>query len=175
MDASVFLRAVEVSDADALFPLIYQTGVTSTICWDGPKSFEDYREGLRKREMEVKDGFTHLFTIVERSTGRQVGSIDIRPYNHPYLSDMGLWIGMPFQGKGYATEAIRQIAAYGFEKLRMEKIEAKIFVGNIASRRAFEKNGFQLEGTIRKGVHKAGEYIDEWLFGLTREDFARQN
>jgi ribosomal-protein-alanine N-acetyltransferase len=83
---------------------------------------------------------------------------------------MGLWIGTPYQGKGYGTEAVQQILQYGFTKLEMQKVEAKIFVGNTASRKAFEKCGFQLEGTIRRCEMKRGEFIDEWLFGILREE-----
>jgi RimJ/RimL family protein N-acetyltransferase len=83
---------------------------------------------------------------------------------------MGLWIGPPFQGKGYATSAVKRILKYGFETLGMQKIEAKIFVGNIASRRVFEKCGFQLEGTIRRAEIKRGKFVDEWLFGILKEE-----
>jgi hypothetical protein len=58
-----------------------------------------------------------------------------------------------------------------FWRLTLEKIEATVFVGHWASRRIFEKNHFILEGTIRKAVQKRGEARDEWLFGITREDY----
>jgi hypothetical protein len=47
---------------------------------------------------------------------------------------------------------------------------AGVFVGNHASRRIFEKNGFQLEGTRRRAVRKRGRFVDEWLSGLLREE-----
>ena len=55
-------------------------------------------------------------------------------------------------------------------QLRLEKLEATVFVGNVASRRVFEKNGFLLEGTIRRAVKKRGRLVDEWLFGLLPEE-----
>ena len=171
MKGEISLKLVEAADADELFPLIYNSSITDTILWDGPTSLEELRAGLAEREQQVKAGKKHQFTIVESSTGKKIGSIDIRPYEEAYRGDMGLWIGQPFQGKGYGTEAVRKVVEFGFAKLRMEKIEAKIFVGNLGSRRAFEKNGFVLEGTIRKCEKKRGRFIDEWLLGLTREDF----
>jgi RimJ/RimL family protein N-acetyltransferase len=50
----------------------------------------------------------------------------------------------------------------------LQKIEATVFAGNMASRRIFEKNGFSLEGTIRKAALKRGQLIDEWLLGIVR-------
>ena len=52
----------------------------------------------------------------------------------------------------------------------LKKLEATVFVGNHASRRAFEKNGFTLEGTIRRAVRKRGVLVDEWLFGIVGEE-----
>ncbi len=165
------IRPVEAEDADELFPLIYNSPITNTICWDGPSSLEDLRTGLKERELLTRNGSIHQFTIIESLTRKKIGSIDIRPYEELFSGDMGLWIGIPFQGKGYGVEAVRLIVQYGFQKLNMEKIEAKIFTGNLASKRVFEKVGFQLEGTIRKCEKKHGRFIDEWLLGILKEEF----
>jgi RimJ/RimL family protein N-acetyltransferase len=56
---------------------------------------------------------------------------------------------------------------HGFQMPETQKIEPGIFVGNTASRRVFEKNGFKLEGTLEK----RGKWLDEWLLGLVRSDY----
>ncbi len=167
----VIIRPVQAEDADELFPLVFGSQVTDTLIWDGPSSFEEYHQGVAERAERVRRGESHLFTIVEAMTGAPVGSIDIRPGSQEGRADIGLWIGAEFHGKGYGTEAVRQIVAYGFEVLGMEKIEACAFVGNHASRRIFEKNGFSLEGTVRKAILKRGLWYDEWLVGITREEY----
>jgi len=173
--ATIRLKPVEATDADELFPMVHRSSVTDTLVWDGPTSLEGLRDGLVERERQVREGARHQFTIVENATGKKIGSIDIRPFEDGYRGDIGVWVGHPFQGKGYGTEAVRQILEYGFEKLQMEKIEAKVFLGNSASRRTMEKVGFQLEGTIRKGAKKQGEFLDEWLFGIIREEFSNSS
>jgi RimJ/RimL family protein N-acetyltransferase len=81
-----------------------------------------------------------------------------------------LRIGRDLHGRGHGTAAVRLAARYAFEELRLAKLEAAVFVGNVASRRIFEKNGFTLEGTIRRAVRKRGRFVDEWLFGLLPEE-----
>jgi catechol 2,3-dioxygenase-like lactoylglutathione lyase family enzyme len=49
--------------------------------------------------------------------------------------------------------------------LGLNKIDARVFVGNAQSRRAFEKNGFRLEGTLRSAGRKRGKVFDDWLLG----------
>jgi RimJ/RimL family protein N-acetyltransferase len=167
----ISLRPVTARDARELFPLVYQTRVPNTLAWDGPLSLEEYQNGYAAREVQMRRGEIHLFTILEAASGHPVGAIDIRPENQPGRADIGLWIGEPYQGKGYGTQAVSQIIDYGFQQLGLDKVEACIFTGNWASRRIFEKNGFILERTIRNAVLKQGRWLDEWLVGINREDY----
>lgn len=164
------IRPIRPGDADVLFPMIYRTRVTDTLLWDGPSSLDEYRAALAQRAAQHEAGDIHFFAIADGD--RAIGSIDLRPHDDGFRADIGIWIGEPFHGRGFGSRAIGEIVAYGFDKLPLEKIEATVFVGNHASRRAFEKNGFVLEGTIRKAALERGRHIDEWLLGLTRDDHA---
>jgi RimJ/RimL family protein N-acetyltransferase len=170
-DPSITLRPPEPGDAERLFPLIYRTRVTDTLVWDGPASLPDYEEALSQRRRGTLEGKDHYFVIVEMSTGAPMGTASLRPYPDGHRGDIGLWIGEPFHGKGYGTRVIGLLIGYGFGVLNLRKIEGTVFVGNRASRRIFEKNGFRLEGTIRMAVVKRGVGVDEWLFGILREEF----
>src|SRR5215469_17769591 len=134
------LRPISESDAAPLFPLIYHSGVTDTLVWDGPESLEEFRASLREREEQTRAGLLHSFAIV--NDGAPIGAMRIAPNESGSTGDIGLWIGLPFQGHGLGTEAIRQVSAIGFGELRLHRLEARVFVGNTASRRIFEKNGF---------------------------------
>jgi len=170
MDA-IELRPVRAQDALLLFPLIYQSPVTDTLLWDGPDSLEQFQQGLAERAQATLRGECHFFIIVEHATQQPIGSIDIRPHSDYVRGEIGLWIGAPYHGKGYGTQAVRRMLAYGFGPLGMQKIESEVFVGNWASRRIFEKNGFRLEGTRRSSVLKRGRLLDEWNLGITRDDY----
>lgn len=171
------LRPVQGTDADTLFPLIYQSPVTDNLVWNGPESLEAYRQGLAGAAEKVAQGEKHMFTIVVEDDLHQnppvpIGSTSIDPEeSQPLRADVGLWIGIPYHGKGYGTRTIRWMADYGFIQLGLEKIEACIYTGNWASRRIFEKNGFLLEGTIRKTTLKRGQWQDDWRMGITREEY----
>ncbi len=168
------LRPVRSTDADDLFPLIYRSPVTDTLKWDGPPSLEVFRKDLIEREARTASGEAHIFTIIDRGSGSPAGSASIHPDDEHLRGDIGLWVAEPHQGKGYGTRVVRELSAYGFDQLGLEKIEAYIFTGNEASRWIFEKNGFMLEGTIRSAVRKRGQVLDEWLFGITRQDYERR-
>jgi uncharacterized protein (DUF952 family) len=173
----IILRPVQPEDADTLFPMIYRSPVTDTLLWDGPNSLDEYRQGMARRAEQAARGENQIFTILARDDIDQeiaelIGSAGIDPEpDQPLRADVGLWIGIPYQGKGYGTQVVRWLADYGFTSLRLEKIEASIYTGNWGSRRIFEKNGFILEGTIRKATLKRGQWQDDWRVGITREDY----
>jgi RimJ/RimL family protein N-acetyltransferase len=166
------LRAILESDAEGLFPLVYRTSVTETLVWDGPDCLESYRQGLRVREEKTRAGVQLTYVILDPQ-GIPVGSVGLDPDIANHSATVGLWIGVPFHGLGYGTASVGQIVALGFGELMLERLEARIYVGNAASRRIFEKNGFLLEGTLRRVGYKRGAFLDEWVMGTIREDYER--
>jgi RimJ/RimL family protein N-acetyltransferase len=62
------------------------------------------------------------------------------------MPELGYWLGVPYWGKGYATEALHAAIDYGFTDLGHEALQAGSRVTNPASRRVLEKCGFQWTG-----------------------------
>jgi RimJ/RimL family protein N-acetyltransferase len=60
--------------------------------------------------------------------------------------DLGYWLGAPYWGNGYATEAARAVIDYAFTALGADALQAGARVTNPASRRVLEKCGFQWTG-----------------------------
>jgi RimJ/RimL family protein N-acetyltransferase len=110
------------------------------------------------------------FAICLAADGRHIGNIKLGPINWIHRrADLSLFIGeVKCWGKGYASEAIATVRDWAFYELDLQKLNAGVYVGNIASRRAFEKCGFELEGTMRQEVVSEGERIDTWRLGLPR-------
>ncbi len=73
---------------------------------------------------------------------------------------LGFWIGHPFWGKGYATEAISALVAFAFERYPQDRIGAGVFVDNPASRRTLEKNGFAEAGRYPVACRARGEDVE---------------
>jgi RimJ/RimL family protein N-acetyltransferase len=67
---------------------------------------------------------------------------DERP--EPFI---GLWLGVPHWGKGFATEAVRAMVDTLFEETEASGLTAGVRVVNPASRRVLEKSGFKHEGS----------------------------
>jgi [ribosomal protein S5]-alanine N-acetyltransferase len=62
-------------------------------------------------------------------------------------AELGYWLGKPYWGHGYATEAARAVMAYGFSKGGVRRFYCKHLAGNEASARVIKKLGFRFTGS----------------------------
>lgn len=82
--------------------------------------------------------------------------------------DIGFYLERKFWGKGIATEAIKQIVNFGFNKLKLYRIQGDSDSDNPASGRAMEKAGFKREGVREKYLKRKNKFIDLHLWGITK-------
>lgn len=82
---------------------------------------------------------------------------------------LGYWVGEPFAGRGYMSEAVGIALRFCFEALQFHRVEAACLPGNAASRRVLERNGFREEGYAAGYLRINGQWRDHVLFGLTVE------
>jgi RimJ/RimL family protein N-acetyltransferase len=74
-------------------------------------------------------------------------------------------------GNGYATEIVKSVIDFGFNTLKLHRIEAGVAVDNIASIKVLEKVGMQREGRKRKILPLADGWSDNYGYAILREDF----
>jgi len=85
-------------------------------------------------------------------------------------AEMGFWFGEKFWNRGIASEVCRQITRFAFTYFDIVKLQAEVASPNIASARVLEKNGYKLEGTLRKSFHKNGYDWDLLIYGILKEE-----
>jgi RimJ/RimL family protein N-acetyltransferase len=117
-------------------------------------------------------GVGYTFAIEERAVpGRLVGCMGLPLQVDDRKAELGYWIGRPWWGLGYATEAGRAMLRFGFETLGLHRIHANHIGGNEASGRVLQKLGFQYEGTHRDDAFHQGRYVDLVCYGLLEHEF----
>ena len=133
------LRPWRNADAPELFELARDPHIGMLCGWKPFERIDDAHEAL-STVLAAPDSYA----VTLASTGELVGSIALRiDTGSPEASvaDIGYWIGAPYWGKGYATEAGDAIIGRARE-LGVKTIVLKYFDGNSASRRVSEKLGF---------------------------------
>ena len=130
---------------------------------------EDDAEDFIQIMLSADPDSTFAFAIT--LDDKVIGSIGVfRKDNiHSRTAEMGYYIGEPYWGNGYMTNAIKQVCEYVLGNTDIIRIFAEPFAHNIASCRALEKAGFQYEGTLKSNAVKCGKIIDMKMYALVRE------
>ena len=111
--------------------------------------------------------------VTDQSSGALLGAVSLGIHPSHARGELGYWIGVPFWGAGYATEASRALVEYGFTHLELNRIEARHLVRNPASGRVIQKLGLSYEGTLRQSVRKWGRFEDLAMYSLLAADVVR--
>ena len=117
-------------------------------------------------------GEGYNFSLLRRTDGVLVGQCGLRLRDGRHR--IGYWLGKPFWGQGYATEAAKRVLAFAFRDLKAERVNAGWFADNPASGRVLEKLGFVPDGLfLRASAARGGEVACNEVT-LTAEEFRRK-
>jgi ribosomal-protein-alanine N-acetyltransferase len=90
---------------------------------------------------------------------------------HNRHAELGYDLAQAYWQQGIMSEALRPVLRYGFERLKLHRIEANVTEGNEASVRTLLKAGFRPEGAWRERAYLRGQFYDLLQFGLLRGEF----
>lgn len=171
----LILRRYELEDAPALQALISDRRIAATTLniphpypEDGALAFI-----LLTHERAAK-GEAYSFAITRREDGALLGGINLR-LQRSLQAELGYWVGVPYWGQGYATEATCRIIAFGFDNLGLNRIYARFFSNNPASARVMQKAGMVYEGAMKGHILKWGEYVDLGFYSILRAEYEEQH
>ena len=169
----VRLRPIRLEDAEQGFinSLDSPTRQVLQLGIELPTSVEKERTVLEKF-VGCKDADGVIVFVIETLEGVNVGGISFHNRNRKNGTfSFGIVIQRPHRGRGYAHDAVRILLRYAFWERRYQKCNSACVHTNDASIALHTKLGFVEEGRIRRNLFFSGQYYDDILFGLTREEF----
>jgi len=83
-------------------------------------------------------------------------------------ASIGYWVAKSYRNRGIATRAVKLAVRYGFSKLKLKRIYAKVNEDNVQSRGVLEDAGFEREGIFKKNIFKNGKFYDEYHYAIIR-------
>ena len=111
-----------------------------------------------------------LAAVVE-DENRIIGGIGIRKIDsHGDTASFGYVFNRNYWGKGYATEAARAIIRFGFDTLKVHRIEAICDIENTGSFRVLEKSGMRREGMLRENLRLRDHFRNSYMYAIIRTD-----
>ncbi len=168
----LILRKMTPSDAEAVFAYASDPEVTRYVVWDTHRSIQDSRAFLELAVQKYKSGGEPDWGIVYKGDHRFVGTCGFVGWDGDHArAEIGYVLSREYWGRGLMPEAVRAMIAFGFERMGLNRIEARCIAENTASARVMEKVGMIYEGTLRQREFIKGAYRDMKLYAILKSEY----
>ncbi|CAB5240255.1 unannotated protein [freshwater metagenome] len=123
-----------------------------------------YFEMIRVLNREGREG--RSISLVMWHGDQLIGQITMGGIIYGALrgAHIGYWIDQRYAGRGFTTQAVKLITAYGFSHLSLHRLEINLRPENEASRKVAQKAGYHLEGEKPRYLHIDGIWRDHICF-----------
>ncbi len=168
----LILRKMVLNDAEAVFAYASNSEVSRYTLWETHRSIEDSRAFLEFATQKYENGGEPDWGIVYRGNGCLVGACGLVNWEAEHArAEVGFVLSREYWGRGLMSEAVRAILRFGFERMNLNRIEARCIAENAASARVMEKAGMVYEGTLRQREYIKGTYRDIKLYAILKKGF----
>ncbi len=135
---------------------------------------EWYIKNMVRKGLKEKKAFQ--FSICLNDTHEIIGGMSVSGiHKRDKNAELGYWIGRKFWRNGYATEALKLILDFSFNKLKLHKVYARANEPNIGSIKLMKKFGFKKEGLFRKHTFCCNRWHNSIQMGVLREEYEAKN
>ena len=168
--AQLFLRPFTLDDAPVVQRLAGAPEVASTTL-NIPHPYESGMAEAWIESHEAAWDANERVTLAMTTEGDEVvGAVTLHLNSKHRRAELGYWVGLPYWGRGYATEASEALLGFGFDVLGLNRIQAHHITRNPASGRVMQKLGMEFEGIIRQHVFARGKFEDVALYAILGSD-----
>lgn len=167
----LYLRPLRMRDAKDLFSYAKDPLVSRHVLWDAHEHIGQSKQFLRAAIRQYRQGLPGSFAVELKDSGRMIGTIGFMWVNVDHKSaEVGYSLSRDYWNQGYMTEALRAVIVFGFDELRLNRIEAQHDTENPASGKVMAHVGMQYEGVMRQRILNKGKFVDVACYAILRSD-----
>ena len=176
IDEEVSLKLPELSDAERVLQLIDRSR-NSLYEWLGWVQYTNSTQDMTQFIENSRNDFAAnkslvTFIVYQNQIVGTTGFNQIDWTNSN--GTIGYWLDTKYKGKGIMTRAVQGLLNYGFDELKLNRIEIRAAIENLKSRAIPERLGFKQEGVIRQAEKLPKGYVDHAVYGLLKEEWNKQ-
>jgi len=163
----LLLRTFQLSDIGDISRVCNNYNVSKSTLFIPYPYISDYAVAwVSTLEDSFSNEKSYDFAITDRITKEFYGGISISHNAEDNNGEFGFWLGEPYWGKGYATEAAKAIISFGFMEKKFHKVFARHFESNPASGKVLKKAGMKQEGILFEHIRKNDKYENVVHYGI---------
>jgi ribosomal-protein-alanine N-acetyltransferase len=167
------LRPIEVSDLDSIHQLHSLPETDEFNALGIPNTIEETRSIIEpwiadNKLSEIKN---YTFAIEDKSNGEFMGLFGFKIGNEKYnRGEVWFKIHSDHWNKGFASESLKAVIDFGFDTLKLHRIEAGCAVANMGSIKVLEKAGMIREGRGRQLLPLKSGWSDNFEYSILESD-----
>jgi RimJ/RimL family protein N-acetyltransferase len=168
---SVTLREVAAQDLAALIDVL-SVGDATRFGNDGPVSDVAVQELIDDAVRDRAAGHAFTYTITLTASRVLVGLVQVRQLDPGF--EAAAWectIAPSSRGTGVFLDSARLVGSFAFGTIGTHRLEARVLLQNGRANGALRKLGAVQEGILRRSLRRHGEYFDQVLWSLLKEDW----
>jgi ribosomal-protein-serine acetyltransferase len=173
-DGSVLMRPLQTSDVIPSYEAVRESiaEISPWMDWCHPNySMEEAANWVNSCLKAWIKGTEYQFAITDVKDGGFLGGCGLNGIDPQHRwANLGYWVRSRQTRRGVATAATLLVARFGFNELKLNRIEIVVAVRNTASLRVAEKVGATREGVLRSRLVAHGQIHDAVIFSLIRGD-----
>lgn len=174
--SKLLLRKITLDDIDAYYELASDPAVAKYTLWDTHQSITDSRAFLGQLIQKYNEKEAYHWGIIDKAKNKLIGRTGFIQWDLAHeRTEIGFALSRLYWNQGIITGATRLIIEYGFMQLGFNRIEGRCSYNNAGSARAMEKLGMRWEGILRGQLKMKGEFVDQRMYAILRDDFDRVN
>ncbi|MBL4585765.1 MAG: GNAT family N-acetyltransferase [Flavobacteriales bacterium] len=172
IDGTYYLDEHRASDADRLAEVINDPEIArNTLTIPYPYTKKDAEFWLQLCEQQQLLDLPQKQWVIRNRDGELCGGIGLhfKYGTDSHKDEIGYWLMRDLWGKGLMTTVVQKFVEFCTEERGLLRLEAPVFEFNTASAAVLKKNGFELEGRLRKAYFKEGRFFDSLFYAKVTE------
>jgi ribosomal-protein-serine acetyltransferase len=173
IDKHLKLELTSVKHAEGLYEALNNSRqhLSAFLPWvDKMQTVNDFRNYIRNCELLYEEKKEVSFVMLYDDS--PVGRIGLHHMNlQNKNASVGYWLTKNMEGKGIVIRSCKELLAYGFEVLDLNRIELKAAVENLRSLAVAEKLGFTKEGIAREAELVNNKFLDLTLYSMLSSEW----
>lgn len=173
----VQLRSLELSDLDEIMKVWNNLKLREFLSSPLPFSRDEEEQWIKNTWEERRKGTGYQFAVENKETKEFIGGGGLFGINNLIRSaELGIAIYAEENwGKGYGTDTMRVLLKFGFDYLNLNRIQLRVVEFNVRGIKTYKKVGFKEVGRFRKTHFWEGEYSDQILMDILKDEWLELN
>ena len=133
---------------------------------------EIYKEKVHKWADNYESDTYFHWVIEWKENHDLIGTINLGNVEEScFMSDTCYMLSPQYWGQGIMTEVLQAVLKYAFDEIELNRVQAEVFDGNVASVHVLTKCGMRFEGIARQKYYKKDTFIDTAQYAVLKSDF----